>query len=146
MHQDRRTRATPGYWFGKEKALALFAAVPFGPSAGEYMAWYYHGGGQALIGKIYTKHNIKSVMCGTIAASGTLRIRPFLSQGRGPTGGANPASLQRDHTLRDLTAHRIGFGDGLPRFSTLVATPVARLDLRRDLVELTHQIINVILR
>ena len=27
--------ATPGYWFGKEKSLALFAAVPFGPGAGD---------------------------------------------------------------------------------------------------------------
>ena len=67
--------STPGYWFGKEKSLALFAAVPFGPSAGEYMAWMYYGGGHDMMDKIYAKHGIKSVMCGVIApeASGWFR-------------------------------------------------------------------------
>lgn len=67
--------STPGYWFGKEKALALFAAIPFGPSAGEYMAWIYYGGGAELMDEIYTKHNIKSIHCGVIApeASGWFR-------------------------------------------------------------------------
>ena len=67
--------STPGYWFGKEKALALFAAVPFGPRAGEYGAWMYYGGGQELMDEIYAKHNIKSVVCGVIApeASGWFR-------------------------------------------------------------------------
>lgn len=67
--------STPGYWFGKEKALALFAAVPFGPSAGEYMAWIYYGGGAELMDEIYTKHGIKSIHCGVIApeASGWFR-------------------------------------------------------------------------
>ena len=67
--------STPGYWFGKEKALALFAAVPFGPRAGEYGAWMYYGGGQELMDEIYAKHNIKSLVCGVIApeASGWFR-------------------------------------------------------------------------
>ena len=67
--------STPGYWFGKEKSLALFAAVPFGPSAGEYLAWIYYGGGHDLMDEIYAKHNIKAVMCGVIApeASGWFR-------------------------------------------------------------------------
>jgi TRAP-type mannitol/chloroaromatic compound transport system substrate-binding protein len=67
--------STPGYWFGKEKALALFAAVPFGPSAGEYGAWMYYGGGKQLMDEIYAKHNIKSLTCGVIApeASGWFR-------------------------------------------------------------------------
>ena len=67
--------STPGYWFGKEKALALFAAVPFGPSAGEYSGWMYHGGGNELMDKIYAKHGIKSLICGVIApeASGWFR-------------------------------------------------------------------------
>ncbi len=67
--------STPGYWFGKEKSLALFAAVPFGPSAGEYMAWMYYGGGHDMMDKIYAKHGIKSIMCGVIApeASGWFR-------------------------------------------------------------------------
>ena len=67
--------STPGYWFGKEKSLALFAAVPFGPSAGEYLGWIYHGGGHELMDEIYDKHSIKSLICGVIApeASGWFR-------------------------------------------------------------------------
>ena len=67
--------STPGYWFGKEPALALFAAVPFGPSSGEYLAWIYYGGGNELMDEIYARHNIKSVICGVIApeASGWFR-------------------------------------------------------------------------
>jgi TRAP-type mannitol/chloroaromatic compound transport system substrate-binding protein len=67
--------STPGYWFGKEPALALFASVPFGPSAGEYLAWMYYGGGIQLMDEIYARHNIKSIICGLIApeASGWFR-------------------------------------------------------------------------
>ena len=50
----------------KVPVLPLFAAVPFGPSAGEYMAWIYHGGGKELFEKIYTKYNIKGIFCGVI--------------------------------------------------------------------------------
>ena len=37
--------AAPGFWAGKIRAAPLFSAMPFGPSAGEYLAWVYHGGG-----------------------------------------------------------------------------------------------------
>ncbi len=67
--------STPGYWYGKEKALPLFSAVPFGPSASEYAAWIYYGGGEKLMQDIYDKHNIVSMICGVIApeASGWFR-------------------------------------------------------------------------
>lgn len=67
--------STPGYWFAKEKALALFSSVPFGPSAPEYAAWIYHGGGRALMDEVYAKHDIKSLVCGVTApeASGWFR-------------------------------------------------------------------------
>ena len=67
--------STTGYWYGKEPALAMFTAVPFGPSAGEYMAWMYFGGGQELMDEIYAKHGLKSLVCGVIApeASGWFR-------------------------------------------------------------------------
>ncbi len=58
---------TAGYYQGKEPALALFSAVPFGPSAGEYTAWIYHGGGHAIYDKIYAKHGLKGLICGVIA-------------------------------------------------------------------------------
>ncbi len=67
--------STPGYWAGKVPSLQLFAAVPFGPRAGEYMAWYYFGGGKEMFEEIYHKNNIHSIMCGLIApeASGWFR-------------------------------------------------------------------------
>ena len=67
--------STPGYWFGKEKSLALFAAVPFGPSAGEYLGWIYHGGGHELMNEIYHRNGLHSLICGVIApeASGWFR-------------------------------------------------------------------------
>jgi TRAP-type mannitol/chloroaromatic compound transport system substrate-binding protein len=67
--------STPGFWAGKEPALQLFAAVPFGPAAPEYMAWYYEGGGEALLDEIYAGHNIKGLLCGLFPpeASGWFR-------------------------------------------------------------------------
>ena len=56
--------STPGYWAGKESALQLFGAVPFGPDAPEYLAWFYFGGGQQIFDELYARHNIKSVLCG----------------------------------------------------------------------------------
>ena len=67
--------STPGYWFGKNSAFAMFSSVPFGPAAGEYFAWYYYGGGEALMDALYKPHNLKSIICTTIApeASGWFR-------------------------------------------------------------------------
>lgn len=67
--------STPGYWIGIEPALALYGAVPFGPESGEYLAWYYFGGGQEIFEEIYHGYNIHSVICGIIApeASGWFR-------------------------------------------------------------------------
>lgn len=67
--------STPGYWYGKNTALAMFAAVPFGPSAAEYGAWIYFGGGHELMNDIYAEHGLYSLICGVIApeASGWFR-------------------------------------------------------------------------
>ena len=67
--------STPFYWVGKDEAFALFSSVPFGPRAGEYAAWLYHGGGYELMDEIYAQHGIKSIICGVIApeASGWFR-------------------------------------------------------------------------
>ena len=67
--------ATAGYWVGKEPALAFFSAVPFGPNTGEYMAWFYYGGGKEMYDELYARHNMKGVMCGMLPpeASGWFR-------------------------------------------------------------------------
>ncbi len=59
--------STSGYWAGKELALQLFGAVPFGPDAPEYIAWFYFGGGKEIFEEIYHRHNIHSIICGITA-------------------------------------------------------------------------------
>ena len=44
---------SPGFWAGKEPALQLFSSVPFGPGAGEYLAWMDFGGGRELMNEVY---------------------------------------------------------------------------------------------
>lgn len=56
--------STSGYWAGREPALQLFSAVPFGPSAAEYLAWYDFAGGRELFEKIYHRNNIHGLICG----------------------------------------------------------------------------------
>ena len=57
---------TPGYHTGKYPGLAFMTTVPFGPQMGEFLAWQWHGGGQEIAEKIYSKHNLHSQSCGAI--------------------------------------------------------------------------------
>ncbi len=59
--------STPGYWAGRVPALQLLAAVPFGPQAGEYLAWVKFGGGKELFDELWEPHNVKSIHCAIIA-------------------------------------------------------------------------------
>ena len=69
--------SSPGFWGNKVPALQLFAAVPFGPSAKEYLAWIYFVGARELFELIYHANAIHSIFCGLIApeASGWFRDR-----------------------------------------------------------------------
>ena len=60
-----------GYWAGKIPALQFFTAVPFGPGAGEGLAWMYHGGGLEMMQAIYARHNIYSQPCSLISPEGS---------------------------------------------------------------------------
>lgn len=64
-----------GFFTGKDIAFAMYAAVPFGPEAGEYMGWMNHGGGRQLYDELHAKYNIVALPCGLIApeASGWFR-------------------------------------------------------------------------
>lgn len=64
-----------GYFTGKDIAFAMFTTVPFGPGAGEFLAWYEYGGGVELMEEIHGKFNIIPINCGLIApeASGWFR-------------------------------------------------------------------------
>lgn len=60
---------TAGYWAGKIPASPLFSAIPFGPEAGEYMAWIYYGNGLKLYQEMYDQagFNVHVVPCAIIA-------------------------------------------------------------------------------
>ena len=49
---------TPGFSAAKYPVLPFFTTVPFGPSFGEFMAWKWFGGGNALRDEIYAKHGL----------------------------------------------------------------------------------------
>lgn len=60
---------TAGYWQGKMKAASLFAAVPFGPEAGEFLGWVFYGDGAKLWQELYDRngYNVVATPCGVIA-------------------------------------------------------------------------------
>jgi len=64
-----------GYFTGKDIAFAMFTTVPFGPDAGEFLAWYEYGGGNELMKELHAKYNIVPINCGLISpeASGWFR-------------------------------------------------------------------------
>src|SRR5690606_12233784 len=59
-----------GYYYGKNPALAIFSAVPFGPEWPEMLAYFSYGGGKEQYDEIYAKSNIKGIVCGgTVSAA-----------------------------------------------------------------------------
>ena len=60
-----------GYWAGKIPAVQFFTAVPFGPWAGEALAWMFNGGGQQLLEELYHEHNIHGMPCNLISPEGS---------------------------------------------------------------------------
>ncbi len=44
---------TAGYWVGKMPASPLFASIPFGPEAPEFVAWLFYGNGLKLYQEMY---------------------------------------------------------------------------------------------
>jgi len=61
--------ATSGYWQGKIPAASLFAAVPFGPEAGEFLGWILYDDGAALWQEMYDEagYDVIAKPCGIIA-------------------------------------------------------------------------------
>lgn len=61
--------ATTGYWQGKINAASLFAAVPFGPEAGEFLGWILYDDGAKYWQQMYddNNYNVKTFPCGVIA-------------------------------------------------------------------------------
>ena len=64
--KDRKVQAGftwVGYDQGRIPASTLISAVPFGMEPMEFVAWWYHGGGQALGEALYHEHNVQPVLC-----------------------------------------------------------------------------------
>lgn len=59
---------SPLQWQDKDSAFALFGAVPFGPTATEFLAWLFNGGGKELQQELYGQYGIVSIPCGLSAA------------------------------------------------------------------------------
>ena len=57
----------PGTWAGAPPALRLFAGVPFGPDAVEYLAWIDFGGGRELMDALYGPLGVRGILCGLAA-------------------------------------------------------------------------------
>ncbi len=66
---------TSGFHVGQIPSAPWFTTVPFGPQAGEYLAWLKYGGGEKLKDEIYGRHGVKGITCIMIApeASGWFR-------------------------------------------------------------------------
>lgn len=56
--------STPAYWYGKEPAMALYSAAPFGMDWPGLMAWFYYAGGKEIYERLYAKHNMYALPCG----------------------------------------------------------------------------------
>lgn len=89
--------ATAGYWQGKLPAAALFSAVPFGPEAGEYMAWLYFGNGLKLYQEMYDSngYNVKVLPCAIISPE---------------TSGWFKKPIEKPEDLEGLTMRFFGLG------------------------------------
>jgi TRAP-type mannitol/chloroaromatic compound transport system substrate-binding protein len=48
------------YWKGKDITSVFFTTTPFGMNVDEQNAWFYYGGGMALMQKMYDKFNVLS--------------------------------------------------------------------------------------
>ena len=51
---------TSYFWKGKDINTLPFTTMPFGMTAPEQYAWFYHGGGFELMQKVYKKHKMLS--------------------------------------------------------------------------------------
>ncbi len=52
------------YYGGKDPDTLFFTTMPFGMTAEEQYAWFYHGGGLELANEVYGKHGIEVMLAG----------------------------------------------------------------------------------
>lgn len=110
--------STSRLWAGRMPAAALFASVPFGPPAQEYLGWLYQGGGLLLWQELYAKHNLRPIPCGVAPSAG---------------GGWFLDDLKRPEQVRGMKIRMDGLGGAV--FAKLGATvlQLAREDVGQAL-------------
>lgn len=70
---------TPSFLDDENVTLQLFSAIPFGPSAQEYLAWINFGGGKKFLKNIYKQKGVHGIRCGIISPTGSGWFRKPLS-------------------------------------------------------------------
>ena len=102
----------PYYYFGKNDAFAIGAAIPFGMNSRQMSAWMFEGNGRKLMNEFYAKYNLISFPGGntgtqmggwfrkeikTVADLKGLKFRIWwlCRQGGGAPGRGSPESARR---------------------------------------------------
>jgi TRAP-type mannitol/chloroaromatic compound transport system substrate-binding protein len=107
---------TAAHHAGRIPAAALFSGVPFGPQAGEFLAWLKFGGGQALKDEIYGRHGVRGLPCFVLPAEASgwfrreVRAVADLSGLRMRTVGLEAKVLQKLGVSTQLLAPGSVFG------------------------------------
>ena len=52
------------YYFGKDPTFTFGTSASFGPNQRINQAWYYLGGGKEVLGELYNKYNVVSLLAG----------------------------------------------------------------------------------
>lgn len=96
------------YFLGKHKALAFYAAVPFGLAAPEFFGWLYYGGGQEMWDEV----------------SGQFGLKPFIGFNTGvQMGGWFNKEINTADDFKGLKFRMPGLGgDVLRRMGAAVVT------------------------
>ncbi|WP_298722563.1 TRAP transporter substrate-binding protein [uncultured Ferrovibrio sp.] len=79
----------------RDSALWLFSAIPFGPPAGEFLAWLSYGGGQDLMDTAFARFNIKPIVCTVLPPE---------------SGGWSRREITRVDDLKNLRIRFMGIG------------------------------------
>ncbi len=58
----------PYYYFGKNEAFSIGAAIPFGMNSRQMTAWMYEGNGRKLMNEFYSQYNMTSFAGGNTGA------------------------------------------------------------------------------
>ena len=112
------------YYVGKDPALAIDTALPFGTNARQQEAWIRWGGGRELLNDLYKDYNVYNLPCGNTGAQMGGWFRKEIKSGRRPQGPEVPHRRHRRPGLQQAgrggpadrrRRHLSGAGEGHDR-------------------------------